>query len=446
MTTYTAINIGPILGTIQMARKTRQLWAASYLFSYLMECIIESLPESAKIISPATEGHSKTGVGLYPDRVYIEGNVGKEIIEKARQKFINDTKLSSIADGYFRIMQCTTSEQKVNEAIKDLNHKLDTLELFDIAVESEVEEKVHEYIFRNDSPLFRLAFGHSYYKIEDLETIARSDRPKDSKEASFNKYICIVQADGDRMGESIMNAPEEKIKAISKALLNFGNQATRAIKEFSSSAVPVYAGGDDLLFIAPVVGDKGTNIFDLIRSIDNCYETVQKEAPLSSLSYGVSISYHKYPLYEAFQTAQHQLFDIAKKKVNGKNAIAWDLRKHSGGAFSGAFSKTDTAIYDTFKEIINVTRDGDTVTAVAHKIRANQDLIALWMNKDEAPERNENFFELYMDKIDSDYKEAAKQLLNALCQKKPKSAETLVRNMYGMLRTAKFVKGEPEHE
>ena len=36
---YTAISIGPIIKTLAMARKPRELWAASYLFSYLMKCI-----------------------------------------------------------------------------------------------------------------------------------------------------------------------------------------------------------------------------------------------------------------------------------------------------------------------------------------------------------------------------------------------------------------------
>jgi hypothetical protein len=52
---YTAINIGPIIGTMSMARKVKALWCASYMFSYLMECIVKEI-EGAKItiLSPAT--------------------------------------------------------------------------------------------------------------------------------------------------------------------------------------------------------------------------------------------------------------------------------------------------------------------------------------------------------------------------------------------------------
>ncbi|MDR2511860.1 MAG: hypothetical protein LBC89_05325, partial [Bacteroidales bacterium] len=37
MNTYTAISIGPIYKTLTMARKPLEIWAASYLFSYLMD-------------------------------------------------------------------------------------------------------------------------------------------------------------------------------------------------------------------------------------------------------------------------------------------------------------------------------------------------------------------------------------------------------------------------
>lgn len=54
MAKYTAINIGPIIGTISLAKRPRELWAASYLFSFFMECIINEIVKTkAKIISPA---------------------------------------------------------------------------------------------------------------------------------------------------------------------------------------------------------------------------------------------------------------------------------------------------------------------------------------------------------------------------------------------------------
>ena len=85
---YTAINIGPVVPTISMGRKPRELWAASFMFSFLMECIIKQLPPDS-IISPATlKTDEKLGIGLYPDRVFIKGEFAvNEVVKKALENF-----------------------------------------------------------------------------------------------------------------------------------------------------------------------------------------------------------------------------------------------------------------------------------------------------------------------------------------------------------------------
>ena len=40
---YIAITLGPITRTIEMAESTKELWAASYFFSYLAKKIVEPL-------------------------------------------------------------------------------------------------------------------------------------------------------------------------------------------------------------------------------------------------------------------------------------------------------------------------------------------------------------------------------------------------------------------
>lgn len=52
MNTYTAFNIGPIYTTFIMGRRPRELWAASYMFSYLMKCIYDNVPKGS-VLSPA---------------------------------------------------------------------------------------------------------------------------------------------------------------------------------------------------------------------------------------------------------------------------------------------------------------------------------------------------------------------------------------------------------
>lgn len=86
---YTGITIGPIVSTIQMARRPRELWAASYLFSHLMKCIMKSIPQREDIISPFYNEDmidEKLGVGLYPDRLFVKGSISYNTIQTAIQE------------------------------------------------------------------------------------------------------------------------------------------------------------------------------------------------------------------------------------------------------------------------------------------------------------------------------------------------------------------------
>lgn len=472
MTKYSAINIGPIIKTLSMARKPRELWAASYVFSALMKRIVDMLAaENVKVISPTRVSGLLNGVGLYPDRVYFEGSISIEKVDRVLADFVKDVNEKGqlkIKNEYFNIMISEySSETFENSVVKTLNHDLDIQELFVKAVSGKSEDEIIELLSINDnSPL--LEIGEKDKIIKDLQHIAKH---KLEKEKSYSKYFCVVQADGDNMGKSIMSAKKEYLALISSAMLQFGKEVSEKIKGFSDGSLPLYAGGDDLLFIVPVIGNNNRNVFDLIDEIDKTFAgTVKKEVPDASMSYGVAISYYKYPLYEALESARNQLFEVAKKKIPGKNAVAVDFRKHSGGAFAFACSKkNNNLIYDSFKElIIKSGVEQSVVSAVAHKLRNNKDLLGLWFESDNYYDRNLNFFKKFMEynaessEKGNAYKKVVLKLLDALYanrgnvkefnkgKDKDKQIENdidvLIKNIYAMLRTAKFIKGEPIHE
>lgn len=494
---YSAINIGPIIATLGMARKPRELWAASYMFSYLMKCIIEALPKE-KIISPALFGKDeKKGIGLYPDRVFIKDyevsyqETIKLVVEKVAKDLTIDAK-------YFNVMTVSDDYNQDSDAIKDLNTKLNNMELFNIGSDGSISDKVREQIkTKYGSPLFLDAFGKKDFPVESLGEIGAvelkkmtmeddwakfvssllSDDQKVAEKAytylpkdklrSYHKYICIVQADGDNMGKAVSHSqlPDGKVKEISEALLKFGEHAKATIEEYGG--FPIYAGGDDLLFIAPVVGSDYTNIFQLLkkldtdsfgevkRIVDECGLKTEDEKMIdihASLSFGVSITYYKYPLYEALESARNLLFEKAKNVV-GKNAIALNLRKHSGGAFYIEFSNSDKYLGKAFEDIILASGiEESVVSAMGHKIREAQSLFKLWIGKDDASSRNKNYFKKYLeynpDKADekktaSDiYKDTALDLLNVLFNNRNANEAKITQVMYAMLRVAKFVKGE----
>jgi CRISPR-associated protein Cmr2 len=273
-----------------------------------------------------------------------------------------------------------------------------------------------------------------------------------------HKYICIVHADGDNIGSISGSVPTEKLEYLSKQFREFGNKACQSIKNYQG--FPVYIGGDDLLFIAPVVsGEKETKtIFDLIKQIDEDFKSItvsdNKGNILNpTMSYGISITYYKYPLYEALEMSR-ELLSIAKElKEKGtdkklKNAIAWTIQKGSGTAVTGVFSKSSETLYKAYQfliESINVETDKNLVSAVAHKIKDNEELLGLFMGTANQNERLDAFFKSYLEyetkKADEKiYLDAVKELFKEL-QSETNNIKETIKIIYAMLRTAKFIKG-----
>ena len=515
---YTAINIGPIVPTLNMVRKPRELWAASLFFSQMMKSIIDAIPENCKLISPAKdEKIEKLGVGLYPDRIFVQGDfdfdtIRNEVIKNyAKAIEVPEIKKDNvvingyeIVKGYVNLMHVQKDiEASESVAIKELNQIMDWMELNNRETDETHRNVILKFIQKGyDSPLFGMVYSDNKY-AEGNSTLAeiatkqllkidatkwkeaqdfgkRVEKAEDAfynklKEQfpndirSYHKYICIIQADGDNMGKTFTHKDlkNNEMRKISSLLLQFDKEATKAILEYGG--FPIYAGGDDLLFIAPVVGmtkdkeDKYHNILDLLDQIDKKFSSVEnkvktmelkdddKNPIILSMSYGISISYYKYPLYEAFSSARKQLFEVAKN-VKGKNALAWELKKHSGSSFSGSFSKSD--LFDQFKEIINNSSVKESlVSAVSHKIRQNEGLLSIWLDDKNYETRNKCFFEQYLDYKEEDkYKSSVLELLNKLYlihnddnsqdENKKDRTSVLISQLYGMLRTAKFIRGE----
>lgn len=489
MAHYIAINIGPIASTLSMARKPREFWQASYLFSYLMKCLIKSISgrENLKLISPVV-ADEEIGVGLYPDRAFFKSEkpvVIGSLIDEGLDNFahsVGDCRDDSqricwenLVRDYFNVMAVSVEADSEKEAVSRLNEKLNFLELSEKAPASGSSEQILSLLQKKfDSPLFKIAFGNKRFEIETLEGIAEYELKKwpSTKRKSYHDYICIVQADGDNMGKIVSNLPDGELSEISRVLSEFGKKACDAIEKFGG--MPVYAGGDDLLFIAPVWGGdmQPQSIFSLLARLDKAYEAVSGKvnrlalkdedgkAISTSMSYGLSVTYCKYPLYEAWKIAGEQLFGRAKKNWKNKNSIAWKLQKHSGTVYEGDFSKTDTRLCEAFYAMIHLFVSDNIVSAVSHKIRSNENLVSLFetLPADLLKIRLNAFFEKVVDVEDKDtvsveylrrVYELMLQLYETLPQKNNRDrsrtfTSELVSCVYGMLRMAKFINGEED--
>ena len=118
-------------------------------------------------------------------------------------------------------------------------------------------------------------------------------------------------------------------------------------------------------------------------------------------------------------------------------------------------SKSEAGLYDAFTHILYTLSKDRLVSAVAHKIRSNENLLALLNTEDNdmLAVRIKAFFDHVVDIEDKtpatiqyiqQVKTLLMQLYQSLHEQKIKDIPALISCAYGMLRTAKFINGEEE--
>lgn len=460
----------------------------------------------------------ETGVGLFPDRIIFEASESDyrdfdtQILQTATREVANQIEIDQkILDKFFRVYYILKELDESKNAIIELSPYLDAAELSDKMPLSEVEENemadwftqinksdffINKFATLNPQGKRRIAKPNSI--IKDVNNNARfesiveiSTRDLKNKEGyrsllntniwdegneedidgdeafldaikknykddfrADHKYIAIVKADGDKIGATLKTLSPAVREDFSKRLTLWGIKASRILLTYQ--AVPIYIGGDDLLFFAPVKnGEK--NILDLIAKLDLCIaEAFDGFDEKPTLSYGVSISYYKYPLFETILAADHQLH--AAKKVDGKNAIAIHLLKHSGAVLQWAISKDDPIYKIHFTSLSeDISKEKDVLlNSVAYKLRENEKLFELINNN---AQKTQNFFDNNFDEQEHSDK---RNFLNKVALLMPdifnrKINELIISNIeeitknamtetYTFLRMLKFLNGfENDH-
>jgi len=513
MTKYIGLTIGPIYKTLTSVKKTREFWGASYIFSYLMKEIIKSLKNQNGIefILPAIDENlfkdvndiedkdkdKYLGVGSFHDRFIlkseessfekVKNSVNDEIVDfscKVANHLNKDCKkVEEFMKKYFSIYFCEVeSDEKLKIVNKEMNKYLDNLELQEKFISKPDKNYLSDFLNDiNKSFLIEDAWGRksdnrkSFFnsiieiatkelhdKISDNDIFKKNDEDiiteikrevgKDFK--PYHKYIAIIQADGDKMGDTIENLKNnEEFKKVSNSLLKFTLEANKQIRDFGG--MPIFAGGDDLLFFAPVVC-KGKNVFELVNEISETFNDIFTKTGLKTVptaSFGVSISYYKYPMKEALDSAGSLLFDKAKKHPN-KNSIAFKLLKHSGQNAEAIISKGGK-VFTAFKALTSEKIEKNIVekilSSITHKIMA-QGVILKEIGNDE--DKLENFFDNnFNEKIHKDNKEFINKLREVIfsvfsSEEYEKKEEEGKEEKYDKLeiidaifRTNKFLKG-----
>lgn len=280
------------------------------------------------------------------------------------------------------------------------------------------------------------------------------------------KYIAIVQADGDGIGKLLGDLPKEKLADFSMKLSEFSVEAADLVMAYNG--MPVYFGGDDALFFAPVVNGK-KNIFQLLRALNEKFTAMfggfsSEHQP--TLSFGLSVSYNKFPMYEALNQSGNLLRGIAKEGLEGdeidlktqkkkrlKNNLAFRVLRHSGSAFGGMIHQDKSAQYSVWNAFVklfeyNLDYPNQALRSIIYRIPENKEMFKL-IGKDENALFNflDNSFDedIHRDRVD--YIRAVAELIYQVYTNfdrypshiDPETFESPDRIVYSLLKTIAFL-------
>ena len=424
---YIALTIGPIYKTLANSKKPKELFSGSYIFSYIMRKIIQKF-QHREFITPYIKDKSifnKSDVGLFHDRFIFKSENGdleklKNTIDEVLKDLSTNLNIDkTILNEYLQINDDEYSiDDDANPIIK-ISPYLDTKELF--FQTSQQSSKFIEAIKDKDN-----------FLLKDKKIV------DDIKKLCYKKYYCIVHADGDNMTRAIED--KNNIENVSKNLFEYCKISHQKIKEFGGQTI--FAGGDDLLFFAPTLSKEKT-IFELCDEISQDFE--RRFERIATLSFGVSINYVKFPLYEALENSRELLSNKAKNKQ--KNNIAFKVTKHSGQSFETIIHKGNKDIYDIFLKISSSIKDGDCVDNFLHSLHHKIDTYKTTLEQiSDDKDRLKNFFNNYFNNdVHKEYQEFFGQLIDfiyEIYQDDNIKKENKLNLVYSTLRFVKFIKGD----
>lgn len=500
---YVGITIGPIIETLTCASRPAALWCASSMFSWLSEDLCNGLiRRDFSIISPyypetrPSDRYSTIAekAGKYHDRIIglteaesieaIKACVD-EVIEQSKKHlseiltkpFKDEKELEQIQQIQTTLIQYLQVHYIVEEKVKNasencilrLSPYLDAAELCPTFIADQSLQPILALFEGKDDndrnaylkKCFSIDNGHTTLlhdnSIRDIEHIANSC-PNDKRKI-FN-YYAIVQADGDNIGELLRNLhTDDEVTSFSRICLEYTTKVADRISAFGG--VVIYAGGDDLLFLAPVENIKSQNIFVLCNEIANDFRSAFVNANYQNaptLSIGISINYKYFPLYEALSDAIDMLAE-SKNVPNQeeKNKTTVHIRKSSGQ--SAKFRYTNNSdVFNQFEKLLKQQNDVGILQSMLYKIDLYRPiLLAALTKRRKLPDVFQNLFDSeynctvkrYIDIVSSALEVIYQYIQNApnesfalekIAVKSAKSnEEKAIDLLYSLLRTARFL-------
>ncbi len=445
--TYIGLTIGPIFDTLNLASTPAALWAGSYMFSTLTKTICEQLVTKydipkENIISPYYDPdepllNKKDGVGLFHDRIIFRVDETHPFSEDKISSLRTDA-IKIIADKFMvskdylnEYIMVSGCRFESDNAILGSAVRLDSLELAKPYVCEDKSNALLSMLVNDGSEhaneqikklpiveeLDNWQLLNNKKAIRSLPDIASRDVPEKEQTMKKQTYYAIVRSDGDRMGSILQKlSSDEEVRKYSKTCLQFCSQIAEIVSDYGG--ITIYSGGDDLLALLPLESPsykeapdlfaflKKANIVfgDFFRSLFTALNNDQGkvlfdlEKDLPTLSFGVSVCYHKFPLYEALADSGYLLFGIAKnreKDPERRNCTAIRFQKHAGQSEGLLIQNTALDSLIDLKQKIDagVTDDSTVFLSALHKLSLFDTFYAAAENNTDVDNLFNNFFD-----------------------------------------------------
>ncbi len=426
--------IGPIFSTMDKARTPVEIWMSSYIFSHFAELLVSYFRKNAcvRMITPTANGcevaSSSKGVGLYSDHIFFEMTesdeaAAKELIHQAKEWAIDEiamemaNNINGDRHNCKEIIDYLRQELFVLSAIvpvpcdqtipvSQLTDQLDLLECyppFVARIDSKQPDYLEQYLIslrkeKTDGWLQQHGVAkNAFAQLLNKKGNENANSDEESSEMDeadrLEDYVVMVQADGDNVGRFLgflsNNGRIDHLMAISDFLFKQGKHNAELVSSFG--AIPIYFGGDDMLFISPVQGvlnGKEAFVFSLIQQLEAdfeiaCNELFKEWLPAGTalagtdpfqqfmsqfdgapnvgkpaLSFGVFMCHHRYPLKLIRKSTADALFGIAKGTEwtagRSKKAVYAVMQKHSGQKSSICFEASCGETLSTFAHFLHL--------------------------------------------------------------------------------------------
>lgn len=484
---YIAMTLGPICRLTSEVRSIKALWASSYFFSYLAKNLIAPFKER-KFILPIVNDfmwEGKEGIGRFPDRYLFEALPGdfeclKEQVNKVEKSItgylaenlnVSEEEKESLGNFVRRYLKIYFFE-KDYEDVTEADVKEDCYSILDL-LEMQDSYTLHEpnnYLIRffEDTNLYRSflvkdAFDEikRFQALDQLSEVEKSER-LNQMDMMYHNYIAIINADGDRMSDTISRLLDEgrSITELSKKLLDFGNDAVIIAKEYAARII--FIGGDDILIFAPIKYGIRT-VFGLLNDLGKKFdEHMESFSVRPTLSFGMTVTYKKFPMGEALKLSQEMLGKSKDKSIHPlKNTITSILQKHSGQSSVIEFEK-DKKSFGIFLNLLEQYSDQDSriLTSVIHWLGNNKVILSAILNQKDEKIRCDSLKNYFNNSFNEDIHDSMREFLNSLidylliiyqeCMQKSPERQTdhsqreveekAIEALYAILRFIHFIK------